>query len=342
MKSKTVTNISIVGCGAVAELLYMPALMGIENIKIKYLVDPNLDFCEVIKDKFNLKDTLCIDSIPSAENNDDIALVLVPTGLHEYISSDCLNKGYHVICEKPLASNSMEVENLIRISNDLNKHLGVGMARRFMPHNQVVKELISNRSFGDIKRIYFEEGGAFSWPVKTIARFDSSKSGNGAALNGTASHLIDLILWWAGDSITFEEFQDDSFGGLDINCRIKFKIKNDVNDIPVEGLISMTGDLKNNFIIFFDKSYLVVPIFPNEKIKLYDPLLKDYPFEFNPYSTKTEYNYDSIRRHIQKFINAVNGEKKQNNYIEGSTQRSLTKLIDDAYSNRKKFDFSWM
>lgn len=342
MKSKSVTDISIVGCGAVAELLYMPALMGVENIRIKYLVDPNLDFCEAIKEKFNLSNSLCVDEIPDVQNKDEIALVLVPTGLHEYIASDCMSKGYHVLCEKPLASNIQEVETLLRISKDLNKHLAVGMARRFMPHNQVVKELISNSSFGDIKSIYFEEGGAFSWPIKTIARFDPSKSGNGAALNGTASHLIDLILWWAGDSVVFKEFQDDSFDGLDINCRINFYIKNGSKNIPVEGLISMTGDLKNNFIIFFDKSYLVVPIFPNEKIKLYDPSLKDYPFEFNPFSAKTEYNYDSIRRHIKRFVSAVNGEKKENNYIKGSSQRSLTKLIDASYSNRKKFDFSWM
>lgn len=335
-------KLSIIGCGAVAELMYMPAIQQIENIELKNLVDLNDEFLNDIAQKFNLDKKICVNELPIATEENEIALVLVPTGLHEKIALDCFNKGYHVMCEKPLAANVTEVKNLIEASNINNKHLAVGMARHFMPHNLIVKKLIQNKTYGNPKKVYFEEGGAFSWPIKTIARFESKASGNGAVLNGTASHLIDLILWWFGDQVKFDEFYDDSNGGLDINCNIKFNITNSEQSIPVEGLVSMTGNLNNNIIIFFENSYLEVPIFPNEQIIMHNPFDKANSFKLNPYLNKIEYGYDSIREHLIKFINAVNGHESNSDYVRGDTQLPLTKLIDDAYSYRKKFKLSWM
>jgi len=336
-------KISIIGCGAVAELMYLPAIKQIENIEIVNLVDLNKGFRDSLAKKFNLDPAICCDSLPLSSSDGEIALVLVPTGLHEKVTIDCLNKGYHVMCEKPLAANMEEVVNLIEVSNEKNRHLSVGMARHFMPHNLIVKDLIQNKTFGEPKKVYFEEGGAFAWPIKTMARFDSKASGNGAVLNGTASHLIDLILWWFGDNVVFDEFIDDSNGGLDINCNIKFDvIMKDNSPLPVEGLISMTGNLKNNMIIFFEDAYLEVPIFPNEDIIFHSPFNPQNSFNLNPYKSGTEYGYDSIRRHIIKFINAINDEELNSDYVRGDTQIALTKLIDDAYSNRKKFNLSWM
>ncbi len=335
-------NITIIGCGAVADLLYMPAIKQLESAKIINLVDLNMSFCDELVKKYSIDNVNCSRTIPKAETDKDIALVLVPTGLHADVVTDCINKGYHVMCEKPLASNISEVNQLIKLSLDKDKLLAVGMARHYMPHNTIIKELIENDTFGDPIKIYFEEGGAFSWPIKTMARFDSKESGNGAALNGTASHLIDLVLWWFGDKIEFNKFHDDSNEGLDINCNIKFTIDRNNKKIPVEGLISMTGNLSNQIIICFPNCYIEVPIFPNQEINLFNASGEKQAFKLNPYNVGIEYGYDSIRRHLTKFFNAISGEKYNSNYVKGDTQIALTNLIDKAYNNKSKINYSWM
>lgn len=336
------TNVSIIGCGAVADLMYLPAIKQIENIEIKNLIDLNQSFIDDLILKYKLTNINYSNSLPISENENDIALVLVPTGLHYKVVKDCFEKGYHVMCEKPLASNTEEVNTLLNLSKKFNKHLAVGMARHFMPHNLIIKDVIDNNTFGRPVKVYFEEGGAFSWPIKTIARFDQKESGNGAALNGTASHLIDLILWWFGYDSKFIEFSDDSENGLDINCNIKFEIIKDDLNIPVEGLISMTGNLSNKMIICFTNCYLEVPIFPNEKIILFNSYGEKQSFLLDPYKEGTEYGYDSIARHLIKFSNAVNNNETNNDYVKADTQIELTNLIDNAYNNRKKMNFSWM
>ena len=103
----------------------------------------------------------------------------------------------------------------------------------------------------------------------------------------------------------------------------------------------MTGNLNNNILIFFEDAYLEVPIFPNEEIIFHNPHNKMNSFKLNPYADRTEYGYDSIREHLIKFINGVN-KNENSDFIKGNSQIALTKLIDEAYSNRSKFDFPWM
>ena len=86
------TKISIIGCGAVADLMYMPAINQLKNIQIANLVDLNDQFTSMLAEKNNLSKDICSKVLPTATEDNEIALVLVPTGLHEKVGIECLKK----------------------------------------------------------------------------------------------------------------------------------------------------------------------------------------------------------------------------------------------------------
>ncbi len=69
------------------------------------------------------------------------------------LAIDCLRAGAHVWIEKPPAASSAEVQDMIRVSGETGRHVGVGFKKMFFPANRKVKEIISRPEFGRITSI---------------------------------------------------------------------------------------------------------------------------------------------------------------------------------------------
>lgn len=121
----------------------------------------------------------------------DLAL---PTYLHRDITIECLNKGLHVLCEKPMASNSQECEEMIAAAEANGKQLMIGQCLRFWPAYVYLKEAVENGTYGKVTSGYFYRGGATpTWGPWLI---DKEKSGG--ALLDMHVHDIDMVNWLFG------------------------------------------------------------------------------------------------------------------------------------------------
>src|SRR4028119_2152651 len=61
----------------------------------------------------------------------DAVSVCVPNSLHRPVAVDCLNAGKHVICEKPLAVNASEGQEIARAAASNNRKCMVAQVLRF-------------------------------------------------------------------------------------------------------------------------------------------------------------------------------------------------------------------
>ena len=59
------------------------------------------------------------------------------------LAIDCMRAGAHVWMEKPPAASSIEVQEMIRVSKETMRHVGVGLKKMFFPVNRKMKEIIS-------------------------------------------------------------------------------------------------------------------------------------------------------------------------------------------------------
>lgn len=99
----------------------------------------------------------------------DAVYIASPNSLHASQAILCMNYGKHVLCEKPLASNSTEVEEMIAAAKKNNVLLMEAMKSTCIPSFLAIKEHLNE--IGPIRR-YFASFCQYS------SRYDAYKNGN--------------------------------------------------------------------------------------------------------------------------------------------------------------------
>jgi len=126
----------------------------------------------------------------------DAAVVVSPTNLHRQIVIDCANAKKHVLCEKPMAMNASECQDMIDACEKNHVKLQIGFMRRYDKSFARAKRLLDEGAIGDLVQIHSHTRG----PSKPRPWMYDLKKSNGI-LAEVNSHDIDSIRWFAGSEI---------------------------------------------------------------------------------------------------------------------------------------------
>ena len=99
----------------------------------------------------------------------------LPNSLHAEWTIRALRAGKHVLCEKPLASNACEAEQMARAAQQTGLVLSEAFAYRYHPLTSRVKEIVSNGQLGTIRHI--EAQFCFLLPSTNNIRFNYELAG---------------------------------------------------------------------------------------------------------------------------------------------------------------------
>ncbi|MEQ1634210.1 MAG: Gfo/Idh/MocA family oxidoreductase, partial [Planctomycetota bacterium] len=130
----TVTRIALIGSGFIADV-HLAVLSQMEGVKVTALCDTVKTRAERLAKKhgiaqvFDSVDALC------ASGSIDAVHILVPPALHAGLAKQCLEKGLHVLVEKPMALLVRDVDELERIARERSLVLGVN-------HNQATSPAV--------------------------------------------------------------------------------------------------------------------------------------------------------------------------------------------------------
>jgi len=131
------------------------------------------------------------------KNNDiDAVIVVSPTNLHKQIVIDCANAKKHIFCEKPMAMNTMECDEMIAACEKNGVKLQIGFMRRHDLSFREAKRLLDEGVIGDLVQIHSCTRG----PSKPRPWMYDLKKSNGI-LAEVNSHDIDSVRWFAGSEI---------------------------------------------------------------------------------------------------------------------------------------------
>ncbi len=125
----------------------------------------------------------------------DAVSVCTWNAAHAECTIAALNAGKNVICEKPMAMNAQEAEQMKAAAEKNNKLLMIGFVRRYGNDCSILKDFIDNGFFGDIyytKATYLRRNGC---PGGWFG--DKSRSGGGPLID-LGVHVIDLTRYLAG------------------------------------------------------------------------------------------------------------------------------------------------
>ncbi len=120
----------------------------------------------------------------------DAVTVAVPNHLHEEVCIRAMEAGKNVICEKPVALNSLQLQNMIDTSKRCNVLFTVHQNRRWDEDFRTVKKLWDNETLGNIFRIESRVHGSRGIP----GDWRNQKEFGGGMVLDWGVHLLDQIL----------------------------------------------------------------------------------------------------------------------------------------------------
>ena len=91
----------------------------------------------------------------------DAAVIAVPTNLHHEVARACLQKGVHVLIEKPIAATLHEADDLVQLAKKQNVVLQVGHVQRYSAAFQALARGVERVLYVDAERLAgFKQRGA--------------------------------------------------------------------------------------------------------------------------------------------------------------------------------------
>lgn len=113
---------------------------------------------------------------------------------HPDVSIDCLNAGFNVLCEKPMAATLQDADRMIAAAHKSGKLLAIFQQSRFSPAFQEILKVLQSGVLGRVVQISIAYNG-FSrrWDWQTL---QSHRGGN---LMNTGPHPLDQALQLFGD-----------------------------------------------------------------------------------------------------------------------------------------------
>lgn len=186
-------NFAIVGCGRIGNRHAEQIILNGNLVAV----------CDIIEERalkaaalYNCKAFFSIEDLLK-NCTADLISICTPNGLHAAHSIDCLRAGHHVLCEKPLCTNTADGIKMIDAALKADKKIFVVKQNRYNPPVAYLKELLSENRLGEIYS--FQVNCFWNRPVNYYVDWKGDKKLDGGTLFTQFSHFIDLIYWLLGD-----------------------------------------------------------------------------------------------------------------------------------------------
>lgn len=130
----------------------------------------------------------------------DAVFVTSPDSLHCEHTLLALEHGKHVLCEKPLAMSSADVESMISAADARSLCFGAAQNFRYNPSSESIRSWVDEGRIGAPRLAHCQ----FTFDAKTSARqwvYDPSLA-LGGPIGDVGSHCIDLLRFLLADEVT--------------------------------------------------------------------------------------------------------------------------------------------
>lgn len=227
-------KIGVMGCGVVSEYGHLPPLRDSKRFDVRSLMDPDRNRLEDYQRRFGVPQGYT-EQEAFFKSGLDAVSICSPAPFHLANIQGCAAHGLPALCEKPLAMDADEAQQIVDLMKQANLPLYVGFCYRFSGCAQTIRDLVRNNAIGQVRTlrlIYnwdchgkYEQDATGKW-VKYQRRIDRMLEGGPMVDCGV--HQIDLAQWWldspvvryAGHGSWADEYEapDHVFLHMDHDC----------------------------------------------------------------------------------------------------------------------------
>ena len=233
VKQQRKLGVALVGLGSYSTYQLAPALQQTQYCELAGIVTGTPAKEEVWASKYGLTKAQIFnyqnfDQV--ADNKDiDIVYVVLPNAMHAEFCIRAAKAGKHVICEKPMAMNVGECDEIINACKEAGVKLGMGYRLHSEPYTQEVKRIVADKDFGEISYVA-AEAGYRSGGNPNQWRLDKSLSGGGSLVN-MGVYAIQGAIYGSGQnpvSVSAQEYstRPEYFKDTDESISAQFEFAN--------------------------------------------------------------------------------------------------------------------
>jgi len=340
-------NVGIIGAGGISEC-HTEGYKNTGNVKVTAVCDINEQRAKAYAEKYDIphvftdyREMLKIDKL-------DAVSVTTWNNGHAPISVAALKAGKHVLCEKPLAMNTVEAKQMADTAKETGKLLMVGFVRRFEDNVKYLKNAIESGYFG---RVYYVKTGYIrKWGNPGGWFSDKKRSGGGPVID-LGVHVIDLVRYINGKPKAVSVMAS-TFNYLGMKPNIKGISKyrsqdyDDYSDVEDAATAIIKFDngmalsFETSWVLYTKNSYNYLDIYGEKAGAQMEPLLEfyeekdDYLVETRPFIEPEKNKFQHIfNEEISHFVDCIVNKTPCINTGEDGVE--IMKIIDAIYESSR-------
>ena len=212
MASGDTLRIGIIGCGNIVSAGHKPALDALDNVEVVALMDVTPARLKLGQEWFQLPDEALYTDYQSLIDRDDVDIVLVtvPQQFRKDMVTYALEKGKHVLSEKPVSITPADAAAFSALARQNNLRFGMVHNYIYFPGYKLMKSLIDKGEIGDVRVITMNYLGVIDNPGAREYQADwrhKMEAGGGVLMD--MIHAVYLSEWLAGEkAIQVNAFAD--------------------------------------------------------------------------------------------------------------------------------------
>ncbi len=194
-------QVGVVGTGFIGPA-HIEALRRLPNVEVAALCEVSQELAETKAAQLGIPRAYTFEELLKQDDIQSIH-ICTPNFLHYSQSKAALLAGKHVICEKPLAKDLAEAEELVQLAKESGLVNAVHFNLRYYP---LVRQMKAMREKGELGDVYSIIGSYLQdwlfYETDYNWRLEPDKSGDSRAIADIGSHLMDIIEYVTGVKTT--------------------------------------------------------------------------------------------------------------------------------------------
>jgi predicted dehydrogenase len=333
-----VIRIGIIGCGSVTQQYHLPAIAVCPAFRIAALADTNAELLSRVCAAWSV-------AAAATDYRDvrdvDAVLIATPHALHAPMCEHFLDRGVHVLVEKPMVIRSADAERLVALADERRAVFAVGVFRRYYPISTFMRDALRGgrmAGLGALRAIDAEEGAVYDWQLQSRFLLSRELAGGGVLID-TGSHLLDRLLWWLPEfDARIRAYRDDSAHGVEADCELLLDLARGDQVVSCAVRMSRIRELRNTIRLTFDDGVVEIGANAPDGLAL---RINGWPDEqrLRAADCAAAAPTDFFIRQMQDFARAI--ESGLHTANDAASNVHVVRLIEEAYARREPLAHDW-
>lgn len=312
-KKYKIVNLGVIGTGRIARRFY-PETKYVSGVNVKGVYNPHLQSALDYKEKFGLE--FGTDRIEEFWEQIDAVYIASPHETHVPYIQQALERGKHVLCEKPMALSEREAKDLYALAAKKGCVLMEAVKTAYCPGFQQLLGIARSGVIGAVRDVE----AAFTKLESAGSRELTDLAFGGSFLELASYPLLAItkLLGTNYEDLRFEAIKDEK--GLDIYTKAYFRYPNSLATAKTGLGVKSEGEL----LISGTKGYIFVPApwWKTQEIEV--------RFENPEQNEKFFYKFlgEGLRYEVSDFVAAVNGNEKKEHKLRAEESVAMAKVME--------------